>query len=223
MPRFNHIAALVFDFDGTLVDASEAICQAFNSALTQFGLPALEDDKIKRMIGAPLKEMFPRAAPPLAPDDIDALIAAYRTVFTPIARKLSRPMPGLVTMLNHFEPHIKCGIATSRISDGAHRILEHMDLLDRFEVIVGLQDVNRAKPHPEPVERVLTLLRTPPEQAVMIGDVPADMEAGKAAGTGAIGIASALYPADVLRSAGADATIDSLDELISMIAWKGTQ
>lgn len=223
MLRFNHIAALVFDFDGTLVDASDAICQAFNSALTQFGYPTLGDEQIRRMIGAPLKEMFPRAAPELPPDDIDALIEAYRTVFTPIACRLSRPMPGLTTMLDHFGPQIKCGIATSRLSDGAHRILEHMDLLDRFDAIVGLQDVSCAKPHPEPVEKVLALLHTSPEQAVMIGDVPADMEAGKAAGTNAIGIVSALYPSDVLRSAGADATIQSLEELIPMIAWKDAQ
>ena len=211
------IQALIFDFDGTLVDASEPICRSFNLALERFGLPQLDDEAIKRLIGQPLRDMFPAVAPHLSPADIERLIDYYREAFMPIACALSRPMPGLRAMLTHFSPHLKMAIATSRISDGAFRILDAMHIRSAFPVVIGLQDVNNAKPHPEPVLKALAALDVSPEHAVMVGDVPADMLAGKAAGAWAIGFPSKHYPAADLKAAGADAMITSLADLIDLI------
>ncbi len=216
--RFRNIRALVFDFDGTLVDASIPICRAFNAALERFGARPVQEERIRKLIGRPLKDMFPVMVPDAQPDDIEQLIEYYREVFRPLAARLSKPMPGLEPMLAHFHPDMKLGIATSRMSDGAQLILGAMHLLDRFEVIVGLQDVQNAKPHPEPVLKVLETLDIAPGQAVMVGDVPADMQAGKTAGTHTVGMISALHPDTRLVEAGADAVIRSLDELIPMVS-----
>ncbi len=214
---FERIEALIFDFDGTLVDASAAICQSFNAALEQFGSSAIPEERIRRLIGKPLREMFPAVLPDATEQQIQQLIDAYRVVFAPIACDLSKPMPGLEEMMHHFHPRVRMGIATSRMSDGAHRILGAMGWLDHFDVIVGLQDVTHAKPHPESVQRVLAALDTAPDRAIMVGDVPADMMAGKAAGTAAIGMISDHHSAAVLQEAGADAVIQSLAELIDLI------
>lgn len=214
---FTGIQALVFDFDGTLVDASAAICRAFNHALQESGHPTRPDAEIRRLIGHPLRDMFPQVVDGLSDTELARLIADYRKAFAPIACELSQPMPGLHAMLAHFLGRARLGIATSRMSDGAQQILGAMDLLDAFEVIVGLQDVEQAKPHPEPVHRVLAALQVAPEQAIMIGDVPGDMQAGRAAGTHTVGIASAEYPAEILVEAGADAIISRLDALIELI------
>lgn len=219
--RFRNIRALIFDFDGTLVDASIAICQAFNVALEQFGFEPASEKHIRSMIGRPLREMFPSVIPSLAPAEIEGLIEHYRVAFRPIAPHLSKPMPGLETMLNHFHPGTRLAIATSRMSDGAQQILGAMRILDRFDVIVGLQDVENAKPHPEPVLKALSALNVRPEEAIMVGDVPDDMLAGKSAGTHAIGVASALHPADRLVEAGADTVIRALDELIALVSSYG--
>lgn len=214
---FDQIDALIFDFDGTLVDASDAICQSFNAALEQFGSTAIPEVRIRQLIGKPLREMFPAVLPDIDEQQIQQLIDAYRAVFAPIACDLSRPMPGLEEMMNHFHPRVRMGIATSRMSDGAHRILGAMGWLDHFDVIVGLQDVTHAKPHPESVQRALQALGAPPDRAIMIGDVPADMMAGKAAGSAAIGMISDHHSASALQEAGADAVIRSLAELIDLI------
>ncbi len=216
-PFFHRIRALVFDFDGTLVDASIPICRSFNAALEQFGAESVDEERIRGMIGQPLRVMFPAILPHITPADIEQLIAYYREHFRPIAPHLSEPMPGLGAMLDHFHPRTRLGIATSRMSDGAQQILGAMDLLDRFDVIIGLQDVENAKPHPEPVLKALAALDVQPDQAVMIGDVPEDMQAGTRAGAHAVGMASELYPPDRLRAAGADAIIHSLDELITLV------
>ena len=216
-PRFRKIRALIFDFDGTLVDASVPICRAFNAALERFGAPPVAEERILGMIGRPLREMFPAILPAITTEEIEILIQYYRVVFRPIGPLLSKPMPGLEAMLSHFHPGTKLGIATSRMSDGAQQILGAMQFLDRFDIIIGLQDVQNAKPHPEPVLKALDFLGVAPQHAIMIGDVPDDMQAGKRAGAFTVGMVSARYPAERLQSDGADAVIRSLDELIALV------
>ena len=215
--RFRDIQALVFDFDGTLVDASIPICRAFNAALEAYGAQPIKEEAIRKLIGRPLLEMFPRVLPNLTESEIDTLITDYRAVFNPIATQLSKPIPGLMEMLEHFHPRMRIGIATSRISDGAHRILEALGVRHCFEVIVGLADVTQPKPHPEPVLKVLDHLKVAPAHAIMVGDIPADIQAGHAAGTSTIGVASELYPEEALLDAGADAVVHSLAEMIDLI------
>lgn len=214
---FNGIRALIFDFDGTLVDASIPICHAFNAALERFGAAPIEENQIRQLIGNPLKDMFPKILPNLSDADIEQLIRDYREVFAPIACELSRPMPGLRDMVAYFRDRCRMGIATSRMSDGAQSILGAMALLDSFDVIVGLQDVQNAKPHPESVLKALAALDAAPEAGVMVGDVPGDMQAGKRAGTYTVGMVSSHYSAAEMREAGADTTISSLAELINLV------
>ena len=214
---FRGIHALIFDFDGTLVDASRAIVHSFNHALVQFGAPALPPGDIRAMIGRPLREMLRRALPDIGDADIDQLVQYYREAFAPVACTQSQPIPGLETMLAHFQPRCALGIATSRMSDGAQQILGHLGCLSAFSVIVGLQDVTNPKPHPESICKAMQALGALPQASIMIGDVPDDMRAAKAAGTAAIGIASTLYGPDQLAAAGADAVIQQLDELIDLV------
>ena len=215
---FESIEALVFDFDGTLIDASIPVCRSFNAALEQFGVTPLEEDAVRRLIGTPLRGMFAIVLPEANEQELDELIAAYRVFFLPLGCSDSRPMPGLHPMLEHFHPRVKLGIATSRAADGAQLILAHMGMLDRFAAVVGIYEVTHAKPHPEPVLQALERLHVSPPHAVMVGDVPYDMEAARRAGVHAVGLVSELYPAEALRAAGADAVIRSLDELIELVS-----
>lgn len=214
---FRGVRAMIFDFDGTLVDASAAIIHAFNHALVKFGASALPPGDIQAMIGRPLREMLGRALPDIEEAEIDQLVHFYREAFAPVACTLSQPIPGLATMLAHFQSRCALGIATSRMTDGAEQILQHLGCHSAFSVIIGLQDVTHPKPHPEPVCKAMQALGAHPRESIMIGDFPDDMRAAKAAGTAAIGIASPLYNAEHLRNAGADHVIQQLDDLVNLI------
>lgn len=214
---FSGIRGLVFDFDGTLVDATVPICISFNAALVKFGAQPVSDDHIKRLIGHPLRDMFPTILPGLTTNEIQQLIDEYRQVFLPISTTLSKPMPGATAMIAYFKERCAMGIATSRITDGAERILGAMGLLDAFDIIIGLDDVEHPKPHPEPVLKALARMHVEPCNAVMIGDVPNDILAGRAAGTMTIGVASDQKARSELLDAGAHAVIADLQELIPLL------
>ena len=213
--------AIIFDFDGTLVDASEVICASFNAVLRDHGLSGQPPSWIKARIGRPLVEMFGQVMLDTTPEGLLDLVEDYRRVFLPLSVPMSAPMPGAGEALELLAPHVKMAIATSRKADGADHILRGLGLRDHFELIVGIDEVHRVKPHPEPVLRAIEQLHVPASAAAMIGDTPDDMIAGRAAGLLAIGVTTGAHDGSALTRAGAHRVASSLLEVVSIVLPKG--
>ncbi len=209
--------AIVFDFDGTLVDASEAICHSFNQALRKCELPRMDPREIRAMIGRPLVGMFESAVEGKAGVDADHLIREYRSAFFTHSLVLTRLMPGAEETLTHFSSKLKLGIATSRKSDGALHILKNFGLLDHFSAVVGIEHVSESKPDPEPIHRTLEQLQVPADQAVMVGDTTDDMTAGKRAGLTSVGVTTGTTGRDELIEGGADHVVAGLSALVDLV------
>jgi len=128
--------AIIFDFDGTLVDASEAICHSFNQALEKCELPRMDPRKIRAMIGTPLVGMFESVVEDSPGADVDLFVREYRSAFFTHSLVLTRLMPGVEETLTHFSSSVKLGIATSRRSDGAVHILKNFTY--RLELLAEL-------------------------------------------------------------------------------------
>lgn len=207
------IQAAIFDFDGTLIDASEAICLSFNAVLSRNGLEPLGTDTVREMIGRPLWDMFGEVLDHPSADFVETCVAQYRAEFMPRSLPLSKPMPGLAVMLKQLAGSVLCGIATSRTVHGACHILEGFGLDQHFDTIVGIDSVTHSKPHPEPVLTALRNLNISPRQAVMVGDTMDDISAGRTAGTMTVGMARDTKRIEELWAAGADHVIQSLEEL----------
>ena len=215
------IEAILFDFDGTLVDASEAIVRSFHAALAAADLAPLEPARIRAMVGRPLREMFEVAAPAATAPELDTLVEGYRAAFGPLAVPLSRPLPSVPEALDRLARGRRLAVVTSRASAGASLILEAMGLAPLFEVVVGLEAVERPKPDPEAVLRALALLDVAPGRALMVGDTPDDVRAGLAAGTATAGVTTGWFDGPALRAAGAGTVIARLDELAELLEPAG--
>ena len=211
------VSAVLFDFDGTLVDASEAICRSFEAALLRHGQPAAPDEQVRAMIGRPLREMFGVVDPGATAEGIEAYVDAYREAWTPLAVPLSKPLPGAPETVEALARLARLAVVTSRISSGAIHILEAMGLGVHFASIVGIERVERPKPHPEAIHLALRELGAPPSEAVMVGDTPDDVHAGRAAGCRAVGVTTGVFDSAALHEAGADRVIGSLSELPDLL------
>jgi HAD superfamily hydrolase (TIGR01509 family) len=209
--------AIIFDFDGTLVDASEAICHSFNQALEKCQLPQMDPQEIRTMIGRPLVEMFRSVLEGLSGTDVDPFVREYRSAFFTHSLVLTRLMPGAEETLNHFSSYAKLGIATSRRSDGALHILKNFGLLDHFSAVVGIEHVAEAKPDPEPIHRTLEQLQVSADRAVMVGDTVDDMMAGKRAGLMAVGVTTGTTSRAELIEGGADHVVTELSALVDLV------
>ena len=211
------IRAIVFDFDGTLVDASEVICASLNAILRDHSLPEQPTPWIRAQIGRPLREVFAHCDPRASQADIDAYIDEYRIVFRPLSRPMSRVIPGVPEALDTLPAEVRLGIATSRKVDGAAYILEGLGLLGRFGALVGIDEVTHVKPDPEPVLLALKLLGVAPHEAMMVGDTPDDVQAGIRAGATSVGVTTGAHRAGVLAEAGAHHVIGSMAHLPALV------
>ena len=217
-PPFPDIRAVIFDFDGTLFDATDAICQSLNAALVAHGRAPLPRGEILPRIGRPLYEIFQALEPAASPERVQSHVDAYREAFWPVCLKLTRELPGLRACLDQLRGRVGLAIATNRSARGAQYILEGFGLGNIFSVIVALEHVEKVKPDAEPVLKACAQLGVPPAHAMMVGDTPDDVCAGCAAGVVAVGVTTGAHSAAILRQVGAQAVIDSLAELPALLA-----
>ena len=204
---FSDVEAVLFDLDGTLIDASQAICFSFNEALIQHNLKPLPEDEIKAAIGRPLRELFSERGEQVP---VGELVEGYKQAFARVADGRSFVMPGAKACVSTLSERNKLGVVTSRSSAGTIRILRDFGLLDYFSTLVGIDDVDEPKPSPAPVLFALGKLEVAAPRSVFVGDTTYDMEAGKKAGTKTIGVTSGSHHREELLAAGADLVVDDL-------------
>ena len=212
------VQALLFDFDGTLIDASEAICSSFRAALGSPRGAQTPDALIRNMIGRPLRAMFADVHDGATSAEIDAYVERYREAFLPSSMAMSRPLPGVAETIRTLSNTYRLAIVTTRQSDGAVRMLQVHKLLTFFETIVGLEHVQAPKPDPEPVREALRRMQVAPAHAWMIGDTPDDVLAGRRAGVRTIGVTTGCHDTAALRMAGADAVLEDISALAGLLA-----
>jgi pyrophosphatase PpaX len=204
--------ALLFDLDGTLIDSIELIMRSMRHAFDGYGESAPTDDAWRALIGRPLADSFREFVP--AEPDVERLIGRYREYQLEHHDRLVRPYDGIVAAIQEFAAagH-PMALVTSKADWLAVRALVHVGLDAAIPVVVGCDSCTRHKPHPEPVERALALLRSAPDDAIFVGDSPHDVESGRAAGVRTIGVTWGAASRDELARAGADLVIDDVDQL----------
>lgn len=132
---------------------------------------------LRRYIGRHLIDLFLDLDFPA--DSIDKMIADYRQIY--LARKHSRTSvyPGVAEMLSKLGG--RKSTATTKGTPTTRAVLEHFGLIQHFDHVQGT-DGFPAKPEPDVLLKSLAVFGVGPEDCLMVGDAPADMEAGRRAG-----------------------------------------
>lgn len=207
-------AAVLFDWDGTLIDSREALVAAWHDvtvAVLGHRWPVEEDD-VRLALSRRGTEVFPL----LSGDP--AVVRALHEGFTPAYERHAaegvRPFPGAVALLERLqERSIAVGVVTSKARVRYAADLERGRLSHLVDAAACAEDVARGKPDPLPVHHVLALLGVPARRALLVGDTTVDIVAGRAAGVRSIGVTWGATPAGALLAAGADPVVDSFDDL----------
>jgi pyrophosphatase PpaX len=178
MPRFT---TLLFDLDGTLIDSIRLIIDSFIHTSAAHELPARTDKEWLAGIGTPLRVVFAELG--VDPAKIEELVATYRDYN--LAHHDTRVLPydGAPELIRQVHrAGYRIGLVTSKNRAGAIRGLTLAGIAEPFEILVCADDVEHAKPHPEPVLKALALLDSRPEETLFIGDSTHDMKCGRDAG-----------------------------------------
>lgn len=175
------LQTLLFDLDGTIIDSIQLIVDSYHHTLRVHGHPPRTDAEWLAGIGTPLRVQFLEWADD--PATLDAMIATYRDFNLARHDEHVRPYPGVVDRIREIRARgIRTGLVTSKNRYGALRGLGLCHPESLMDVLVCADDVVNPKPHPEPVEKALSLLGATADTTVYIGDSVHDMRSGRAAG-----------------------------------------
>jgi pyrophosphatase PpaX len=206
--------AILFDLDGTLVDTVPFILSGVRFAFEGYGRCPTDAEWIAG-IGTPLRVQLSAFA--RSPEDVEMLFARYRTFWLEHHDRLTKLFPGAAEAVETLSARgHPMAVITAKVEAGAERTLRHVGLRDRFQVVVAADTVERSKPDPMPVRHALERLGRHPEEAVMVGDSDHDLAAGRAAGTGTVGVLWGAAARSVLAPL-ADHLVARVEEIVPLV------
>lgn len=217
------INAIVFDFDGTLVDSAPGLMASANMVLGEGGHPPITVEDAQSFIGDGMAVFMDRAVAKggatLNGADRERYVARFREIYAELDAERTVLYPGALETLERFTADgIKMGLCTNKPYDATLPILSAVGIDKHLSAVFGGDSLNGIrKPDPRHVLAVLEALGASPADAVMVGDSPNDVKAGQAAGLPvyAVTYGYSLGPVEAL---GADVLIHSLTELPGLIA-----
>lgn len=188
---------ILFDLDGTLIDSTEAILESFHKTFELFKKPHPSDEEIKLLIGHPLDVMY--ASLGVEENLVWDMVAAYKEHYQIISTKKTVLLPFAKEAVELASQHARLGIVTTKTGKYSKILMEHFGLMKYFEVLIGREDVQNPKPHPEPIEKAIEFLNISKENCWMIGDTRMDLLSAKEAGIKSIAVLSEYEPLEELK------------------------
>jgi phosphoglycolate phosphatase len=213
-----------FDLDGCVVVSDAAIADGLAHGLRTIGLTSPDAEGLRAAIGPPLITTISglvRASgvDPAAPDGsamVAAAVAAYRTRYAEVGFGLTRPVPGIVELLDRVSGSGRGGstvIVTAKPTTVAEQLLAVLGLRSAFDAVYGAPMGPNVEEKRVTLARALSEADVAPDAAVMIGDRSHDVRAGRACGTRTIGVLWGAGDRAELEQAGADLVVERPDEL----------
>ena len=213
------IKALIYDLDGTLADTLPSLCQAINMTMDHYGAPLRTCEDVRLAIGNGARMLVKR----LLPDDLsnhedkvtEALLyynARYAETYT--AADCYDGIQDAVTALCHR------GYVSAVLSNKPDKYTVALCRIlfpeNTFALTRGQQEGVPTKPDPTAPLSIAARLGVNPEECAFIGDSEVDIRTAKNAGMMSVGCAWGYRSADSLRAEGADAVIDTPDQLLTL-------
>ncbi|EAU54149.1 HAD family hydrolase [Mariprofundus ferrooxydans] len=199
------INGVLLDMDGTLVDAFPPIIRALNQTFSEFGLPQMTAQEVKRHTGrgdCGMKALFG--------EHREAAGARFLEIHDEDYLQRITPLQGAETLLLWLQDNaLPCAIVTSKSQSRAEAQLDILGWSDLVQAVIGKIEGRPEKPDPAPLWLACERLGITATECVMVGDGVADMQAATRAGSRALGLCDG-FSATELTEAGADFCFDSL-------------
>jgi pyrophosphatase PpaX len=211
------VRAVLYDFDGTLADSTELIMRCYRHTMATHLGECPPDEAWLAGFGTPLETQIARFARDT--QEYEAMLASYRAHQDEHHDTLLRPFPGAVeTVAELARRGVALAVVTSKLRRGTRRGMELCGLTELFDVVITPEDVENAKPHPEPVHLALSRLGVAPDEALFVGDSPHDLVAGRAAGTRTAAALWGPFPRATLLAERPDVLLERQEDVLALVA-----
>lgn len=216
MTKFKHI---IFDFDGTIADTSRIIIATMQATMRERGLRVASPDTIKQVIGLPLKDCFPYIYPGMSEMDALECTSTYCDIFDANKSSLTPTLfPNVAETLSELKRQgVTMSVASSRGHSSLVELLEMLNVRQHFAMVVGVDNVSKAKPDPEAVNHTLKVMTVDASEALMVGDMPVDIAMGQNARVKTCAVTYGNSSKEVLIKSSPDYLIDNFNQLTEVL------
>jgi HAD superfamily hydrolase (TIGR01509 family) len=213
--------AVMFDFNGVLVDDELVHRDAFRDVLGPLGVTFSDETYVERYLGiddiGAFRRMMQDAGRTVTAAEVEALVRAKRPFYMRRAEAGLVFFDGAIDLVRRRAARGPVGIVSGALRDEIAFALRRAELDDSISVVVSAEDTPRCKPDPMGYERCAAALatrlgRAGPLRALVLEDSLAGVEAAKRAGLTCIGVAHS-HPTARLLAAGADVAVARIAEV----------
>lgn len=207
--------AFVFDMDGTMVDNIPFHIRSWLALLSELGVQITRDEFVRRMMGKTNAETLREL---VAPEILGDRIAEYAARKEAMYRELYRPHLKLVAGLAEFlrdarDLGVPMAVATSAPPANVEFVLGGLEIEAYFQAVVGADQVQRGKPHPDIFLVTAERLGVVPARCLVFEDAPMGIEAARRAGIRAVAVTTSL---DAREFAGAPGVVRVIPDFVSV-------
>ncbi|HEU0299755.1 MAG TPA: HAD family hydrolase [Longimicrobium sp.] len=213
----SRIRVVLLDVDGTLIDSNDAHAQAWVEVGREFGFD-IDFAHVRRLIGMGGDKVLP-ALTGLREDDPpgERILERRGEIFRTTRLPTLKPFPCARELLERLRADgYTLAVATSASSEDVDGLLEQAGIRDLIEEQASSGDADESKPDPDIVQAALREAGARPEEAVMLGDTPYDVEASGRAGVRCVALRCGGWDDGDLR--GAVAVYDDPADLLARYA-----
>jgi len=169
---------IIFDMDGTLIDSGDVISNTINFVRTNIGLKEMPKDILLTNINNPeinSAEFFYGSK--TFTDEQTKLFGEYyhKNCISDISL-----YDGIKSLLEEITKHFTLSIATNASAEFAKKMIEFLNIDHYFDYIIGSNEVETPKPHPEMLLSTLQKFNIKVEHSILIGDSDKDKQAAQA-------------------------------------------
>ena len=210
---------LLFDLDGTLTNPKEGITRSVQHALRHFGIEVADPDTLTPYIGPPLIPSFMEFHGLTQEQALEAL-QVYRQRFVSVGLFENEVLDGVPEMLRALKQNGRfVAVASSKPEPYVIRILEHFDLLQYFDEVVGASMDEKRSAKKDIIEEALRRMGKAPgdRDILMIGDRMHDVEGAQLCGLDSLGIYTGFAPEGELENAGATYVFHTIRDMADFL------
>jgi len=206
------------DLDGTMVDPQQGIIGSVQYALRRLGVVPPPAEKLRWVVGPPLRSSFPELLASRDASMIEAAVAHYREHYRGGAMLEAAVYPGIPEALDRLRADgFTLIVATSKPKAFARPILEHFGLANRFSAIHGAELDGRNDDKAELIAHILATEGIERNRAVMIGDRKFDIVGARANGIPCVAVGWGYGSAEELEGHRANAHCAEADALLATV------
>jgi beta-phosphoglucomutase len=216
-----NLNAVIFDFDGVIVDTERLHYEALNRVLTGLGLGITWEQYVETFIGFDDRGVFlarfKQAGRPLSADDMARLVSTKAGMFHHmVSHETPTPYPGVVELIRSLSGKIPLALCSGALRSDIEPVFSGLQLHGVFDLLVTADDVPMSKPDPAcyrlAVERLAAQHASllVPGSCLAIEDTPAGITAAKGAGLKVLALTNSY---DRAYLGLADAVVDSLQDM----------